>query len=223
MKFARQTILLAVVLSCGRLAALAQKPDDPRRDSQIWPDVTVNIKLDESLSLVLYGTIRLGRNDTALISQQAGIGLNRRFSQNLTGGFQYRFIENEPTPNRLSTEHRLFAELTPRAPLKFGFQVSDRNRIEWRNINHKVSWRYRNRLQFERPVKIGSRKITPYLAGESMYDTRFDTWNRNQIYIGARVPIVKHFTFDGFYMKQWDARSVPGFLNVVGTFVRLEF
>lgn len=222
MKFARQTILLAIVLSCGRLAALAQN-DDPRRDSQIWPDVTANIKLDKTLNLVLFGTLRLGRDDTALTSHQAGIGISRRMGQYLSGGVHYRFIENEPTPNRQSTEHRLFADLTPRAPLKLGIQFSDRNRIEWRNINDRVSWRYRNRLQLERAFTIGERKITPYISGESMYDTRFDTWNRNQLYIGARVPIVNHFTFDGFYMRQWDARALPGFLNVVGTFIRLEF
>ena len=223
MKLRSSICLLAILLVCAGSRTFAQRRDDPQHDSQIWPDIITNISLSEDLSLTLFGTARLGRNDSDLVNRQLGIGLNYSVNKNFGTAFQYRFIKNEPTPDRLSTEHRLHADLTPRAPLKFGFQISDRNRIEWRNINHKVSWRYRNRLQFERPVKIGSRKITPYLAGESMYDTRFDTWSRNQIYIGARVPIVKHFTFDGFYMKQWDARSVPGFLNVVGTFVRLEF
>ncbi len=223
MKFHPPTTLPVVLLVCLSFPALAQKADDPQRDSQIWPDVTATIKLDEKFSLILFGTIRFGRDDTALVSHQAGIGVSHRFNKYLTGGVQYRFVENEPTPDRQSTEHRVFAELTPRTPLKFGFQISDRNRIEWRNINDKVAWRYRNRLQFERPLSIGERKITPYFAGESMYDTRYDAWNRNQIYIGARVPIIKHVTFDGFYMKQWDARALPGFVNVFGAFWRLDF
>ena len=223
MKVHQQKILLAMLLACLSSRAVAQRRDDPQRDSQIWPDVIATVRLDEKLSLVLFGTLRLGRDDSALVNQQIGIGLNRNLSKNLATAVQYRYIKNEPTPNRLSIEHRLYADLTPRMALKFGFNVSDRNRIEWRNISDNVSWRYRNRIQFDRPFSLGERKITPYVSGESMYDTRFRTWNRNQLYIGARVPIIKHVTLDGFYMKQWDARALPGFLNVVGTFCRLEF
>lgn len=218
-------ILLALALACLGSSVFAQT-NDPQRDSQIWNDTTVNIKLNSSLSLLLFGTVRLGRDDSALISQQAGIGLSRSFGKRFSAGINYRYIENEPTPTRSSAEHRIFTDLTPRTSLKFGINVSDRNRIEWRDINQRTSWRYRNRLQFERPFGIAywrERKITPYIAGETMYDTRFDAWNRSQIYIGARLPLRKHVTFDGFYMKQWDARTRPGFLNVIGAFWRLEF
>lgn len=201
----------------------AQTRNDPQRDSQFWPDTTVTIKLDRNLNLVFFGTLRLGRDDSALVSQQAGIGLSRSFGKHFSSGINYRYIQNEPTPDRQSNEHRVFADFTPRTPLKFGINLSDRNRIEWRNINEKISWRYRNRLQFERPINIFERRITPYISGETMYDTRFDAWNRAQIYVGARVPLSKHLTFDGFYMKQWDARTRPGFLNVIGAFWRLEF
>lgn len=223
MKLQRQKILPAILLICLGTCAFAQRRDDAQRDSQFWPDTTATIKLDKNLSLVLFGTVRLGRDDTAQISRQGGIGLSRSFNRYLSGAVQYRFIHNEPTPNKLSNEHRIFAEVTTRMPLKFGFQISDRNRIEWRDINGQGSWRYRNRLQFERPFSVRDRKITPYIAGEPMYDTRYKTWNRTQAYLGARVPIVRHFTLDGFYMKQWDARTKPGFLHVIGTFIRLDF
>jgi hypothetical protein len=223
LKFHSKTILLAALLSCSSFPVLAQKVDNPGRDSQIWPDVTATIRLDDKYSLLLFGTIRFGRDDSALVSHQAGVGVSRKFNKYLTGTAQYRYVSNEPTPNKQSTEHRLFADLTPRIPLKFGIQISDRNRIEWRDINDKVSWRYRNRVQFERSINIGEHKITPYISGESQYDSRYDNWTRNQFYLGTRVPIVKHFTLDGFYMRQWDARSKPGFLHVVGTFIRLDF
>lgn len=223
MNIHKQKILLAILLACLGSRAFAQRRDDPQRDSQIWPDTTISIKLDEKLTLVMFGTIRFGRDDSAAVSHQAGIGISRRFFPKLSGGVHYRFIKNEPTPNRLSTEHRLWGELTPRTALKFGVNLSDRNRMEWRNINDKVSWRYRNRLQLERPLNLGEFKLTPYVSGETMYDTRFRTWNRSQVYVGARIPIAKHVTFDGFYMRQWDARALPGFLHVIGTFCRLEF
>jgi hypothetical protein len=216
-------LLFAVLLSSAGSSAFAQHSDDPRRDSQIWPDTTITIKLDRNFSLVLFGTLRMGRDDSAVVSQQAGISLSRSFGKRFVSTMGYRYIENEPTPDRQSTEHRVFADFTPRTQLKYGFSLSDRNRIEWRNINQKISWRYRNRLQFERPITVRERKITPYVAGEPMYDTRFHAWNRTQLYFGARLPLVKHITFDGFYMKQLDARVQPGFLNVFGAFWRLDF
>jgi hypothetical protein len=223
MQLYQRTILLLLILTGIKSLALAQRQDDPQRDSQIWPDVITTITLDEKNSLVLFGTLRLGRDDSALVNKQLGVGLNRLLNKNFSTAFQYRFIKNEPTPNRLSTEHRLHVDLTTRTSLKLGFNLSDRNRFEWRDINGRISWRFRNRLQFERPFSIGERRLTPYISGETMYDTRFDTWTRNQLYIGARVPIAKHLTLDGFYMRQWDARTQPGFLNVIGSFIRLDF
>ncbi|MDQ3009746.1 MAG: DUF2490 domain-containing protein [Acidobacteriota bacterium] len=219
-------VLLAILLIWLGSSAFAQS-SDPQRDTQIWPDATITFKLKNNFSLFLFGTIRLGRDDSALISQQAGIGLTRGFGKHFSASFSYRYVANEPTPGKSSTEHRVFADFTPRTPLKFGVNVSDRNRIEWRNINETISWRYRNRLQFDRPFSFPvhghERKITPYVSAESMYDTRYRAWNRTQMYMGARLPISKHVTFDGFYMKQWDARARPGFLNVFGAFWKLDF
>lgn len=210
------------VLALLSTNAAAQSRDD-LHDSQIWSDTQVNIKLRPELSLVLFGTLRLGRNDTAFVSQQTGGGLSRSFGKHFSSGLFYRFIASEPTPTRRSNEHRVFVDLTPRTALGKGFVVQDRNRLEWRNVSHRASWRYRNRLQFERPFNLWERKLTPYVSGEIYYDTRFRAWNRTQAFVGARFPLSKHVTFDGFYMRQWDAHTRPGFLHVIGAYWRLEF
>lgn len=218
------TILFQIaLLVCLRSQAQAQRADDPQRDTQIWPDTTVTIKLRPDISFIIHGTARFGRDSSALVNEQAGAGFSKSFGRNFSAGIFYRFINSEPTPNRRSGEHRIFLDLTPRKSLGKGFTLQDRNRIEWRDVNKRISWRYRNRLQFERPISINERKITPYFAVEPMYDTRFRAWSRTQMYIGTRIPLIKHVTFDGFYMRQFDARTRPGFLNVVGAYWRLEF
>jgi len=211
------------LLMCARSQAQTQRRDDPQRDTQFWPDTSVTIKLRPDINLILYGTARWGRDSSALVNEQAGFGFSKSFSKNLSSTIFYRFINSEPTPGRRSSEHRIYLDLTPRKSLGAGFTVQDRNRIEWRDVNQRTSWRYRNRLQFERPFSINERKITPYFAVEPMYDTRYHAWNRTQMYIGSRVPLIKHVTFDGFYMRQFDARTRPGFLHVIGGFWRLEF
>jgi len=216
-------IVLAAAMFCLRTSSFAQIPnDDPRRDTQVWNDTFLTIKLRSDLNLILFGTIRAGRDSSALVSEQAGVGMSKSFGKYFSGTVFYRYINSEPAPDRQSHEDRIYVDLTPRAPLGLGFSISDRNRVEWRNISHAVSWRYRNRLQFERPISIGERKITPYISGETQYDTRTHTLSRNQFFVGARAPLSRHVTFDGFYMRQWDARVNPGFLHVIGAYWRLE-
>ena len=84
-------------------------------------------------------------------------------------------------------------------------------------------YRYRNRVQLERPVAVGERRLTPYAAFEAFYDTRFRAWSRFQIYTGTRFPLTKQITLDSFYMHQWDSRAIPGYIDVVGALWRIEF
>lgn len=218
-----KTLVLLFVLLLLSLRTAAQSDDDPQRDAQIWPDAQVAFRLRPDLRLIFYGTMRLGRDDSALISERVGIGMSKSFGEHFSGGAFYYYIISEPTPTRRSSEHRVFVDLVPRRALGKGFIVQDRNRLEWRDVNQRTSWRYRNRLQFERPFNLGERRVTPYVAGELFFDTRFQTWNRQQIYVGARLPLNRHVTLDGFYSRTWDARARPGFLHIIGAFWRLEF
>lgn len=213
-------LLFILILLPLRTAA---QSNDPQRDSQIWPDAQVALKLRPDLRLIFYGTLRLGRDDSALISERAGVGMSKSFGEHFSSGAFYYYIRSEPTPTRRSSEHRIFVDLTPRRALGKGFLVQNRHRIEWRDVNQRTSWRYRNRVQFERPFNLGERRVTPYVAGETFYDTRFRTWSRQQIYVGARLPLSQHVTLDAFYSRTWDARTRPGFLNIIGAFWRLEF
>jgi hypothetical protein len=219
--FVAAGIFIFMILSRAQICA--QQSDNPNLDSQFWPDTQANIRIAPNLNLVLFGTIRLGRNDSAFVNEQAGIGLNRVWGRYLSSSVQYRYIKSEPTPERQAREHRIHMDITPRIYLVHKFVLTDRNRVEWRDVNSRTSWRYRNRLQLERGMAFRQIKLIPYLAIEPYYDTRFKAWNRTQLFSGARVPITKHVTFDGFYMRQWDARVNPGFLHVIGAFWRLEF
>lgn len=200
----------------------AQNRDDTAADTQIWPDVPISIKIDPNYSVIIHATVRLGRNNSAFVNEQVGIGLRRAFGNYFSASLNYRYLNSEPAPARLVREKRIFTDLTPRFPLGHGFQLQDRNRLEWRDVNGRINYRYRNRIQIERSFDIGEKKITPYLAAEAFYDTRFRAWNRKQFFAGSRLPLTRHLTFDGFYMRQLDDRVNPGFLHVFGTFLRLD-
>jgi len=211
-------ILLLLTASTAR----AQTRDDPAADTQIWPDTQITINLDRNCSIVIHGTIRLGRNNSAFVNEQIGAGFRRSIGRYFSTSLNFRFLNSEPAPTRLVREKRIFVDLTPRFPVGAGFQLQDRNRIEWRDVNGRIDYRYRNRLQLERSFSLGEMKVTPYISSEAFYDTRFGAWNRSQHFVGMRVPLNKHLTLDGFYMRQLDDRVRPGFLHVIGTFLRVE-
>lgn len=207
----------------------AQSVEDTEHDAQLWPDVQVNFNLRQQWSVFLFGTMRLGRDWATVTNEQIGFGASKRIGANLTTLVSYRYLHTEAIPGRHVNEHRVFGDVTPRfnlgrlGRLGRGFTLVDRNRFEWRRVNGRYMYRYRNRVQLERPVAVGERRLTPYAAFEAFYDTRFRAWSRFQIYTGTRLPLTKQITLDSFYMHQWDSRAIPGYIDVVGALWRIEF
>ena len=201
--------------------------NDPTDDVQWWPDLLLNWHMKPTFSLNLFGTVRRGQHNDAPSATQLGGGFNWALHRNFSLASQYRHVVTTPTPTRRAEEERLHIDGTPRANLGAGFTFSDRNRVEFRHVNGVFSMRYRNRSQIERPVRLTfngqEQPITPYFSFEVFYDSRSRAWSRKQIYTGARVPLIKHVTFNGFYMRQFDAQARPGYLDVIGTFLQFEF
>ncbi|NOT60383.1 MAG: DUF2490 domain-containing protein [Acidobacteria bacterium] len=199
----------------------------PTNDVQWWPDMQLTWRIKPNFGVVLFGTIRRGQHNDAAITKQRGLGFNWTAHRNFTVASQYRKVINTFTPERRTEEDRLHFDFTPRANLGKGFVVTDRNRIEFRNLNGVFATRYRNRSQIERPLHVTldghEHTLTPYFSVEVFYDSRTQAWSRKQIYTGARLPVIEHVTFNGFYMKQWDAVARPGYLHVIGTFLVFDF
>ena len=217
----KKILLLLLLLTAARVRVAAQEQDN--EDVQLWPDVTVGFRLNPAVTLNLFGTLRFGQDVSARITHQVGAGLNLRVNKYLNIVPAYRHAWSYPTPTRRSQENRYFLDVTPRLPLPKGFTLLDRNRGEVRDINHQVSWRYRNRVQLEKALSWHEHEITPYLAGEFHYDSRYHAWNRKQFWMGTRVPVSKHVTLDLHYSRNLDQRARPGYWHVLGLMTRMEF
>jgi hypothetical protein len=215
-------ILTGVLTGLGG-AAQAQTLGDTEHDAQLWPDVQVSFNLRNRWSVFLFGTMRLGRDWAAVTNEQIGVGVTKRLGNNLTMAASYRHLHTEAIPERHVNEDRLFGDVTPRFNLRKRLVLVDRNRFEWRKVNGDFMYRYRNRIQIERPIAVREKTLTPYTSFEAFYDSRFRAWSRFQSYSGMRIPLTKNVTFDGFYMHQWDSRAVPGYIDVVGALWRIEF
>jgi hypothetical protein len=213
-------LLLFLSVLCTNVHA--QSEAEPSSDLQWWPDTSLSVSLNEQLTCAFFITVRPGRNVSAVVNRQFGVGLSWAIKPNLSSSVQYRHILSDPTEQRHAEEHRLHLDLTPRFALGKGITLVNRTRAEYRRINGAVSGRFRDRLQFEKDLSLREYRLTPYVAGETYFDTRSHTLNRNQVYVGSRLPVNKHLTLDAFYMHQWDARTKPGYWHIIGTFLRFE-
>ena len=217
----KKLLLLLLWLTAAQVRTVAQERDND--DIQLWPDVTVSVRLNPTVALNFFGTLRFGQDVSARITHQVGAAASFRVNDYLSFASAYRHAWSYPTPTRRSRENRYFWDVTPRLPLPKGFTLSDRNRGEVRDIGDQVSWRYRNRIQLDKALSWHEHEITPYVASEFHYESRYQTWNRKMIWAGARVPVHKHVTLDIHYSHTWDARARPGYWDVVGLMTRMEF
>jgi hypothetical protein len=105
-----------------------------------------------------------------------------------------------------------------------GILLSDRNHadLDWKSGN--LSWHYRNRIDVERPWKIRSYHLSPYVDAEFWYTSQYSKWSKTSIFAGCLFPFGKHVGFDPYYEHQNDTGSSPNqVLNQLGLILNLWF
>ena len=222
----RVVILAVALLIIGNrglcAAQFSQRPSARKADTQEWNDVQVAIPLSKSADLLVLGTLRLGQNVTSPAEERIGGGFNFRIKKYVYLTPTYEYVRTQPGGGRKGNEHRLSFAATFRRPLE-KFTISDRNLIERRIRDPQLdSFRYRNRFQIERPLKLGGLRVLGYVSDEIFYESSLKRWVRNQFTAGVSRRFSKHFVQDFYYARQNDAYTRPGDLNVIGTVLRIR-
>jgi hypothetical protein len=121
----------------------------------------------------------------------------------LAAGYNYIFPPGSPSTNRM------ILAATSHLPMKPGLLLSDRNRsdIDW--SNGKFTWRYRNKLEIEKPLVIHSYHPSPYASVELYYESQYQKWSTTEIYVGCLFPIKKRFELDSYYEHQNNTGKSP--------------
>jgi len=209
--------LFLAIAPAGCLAIRAQSVSPPREDTQIWTETQLAIPIDKQVSLVLLGTLRFGRNVSRPVNERIGAGVSLKAGKYLTVFPFYLHIASQPTSTSHSTEDRITLEATLKFPAG-RFTIADRNRVEF-HIHHPAPnfTQYRNRLQLEHQLKVGTLEVDGFVADEVFYDSIANAWIRNRFYLGAIRKINKHFTLELYYVRQNDSHSQPGDINALGT------
>ncbi|MDX2041998.1 MAG: DUF2490 domain-containing protein [Acidobacteriota bacterium] len=202
----------------------AQTP--PQDDNQFWNEVQLIKALDKKHDLIVIGVLRVGQNLKRPVDERIGAGLAFKPNKYLTLMPTYLYVDQQPFPGRRISEHRLVMNVTGKVNLgKFLF--TDRNLYE-RRVRHdsRDFTVYRNRLQIDYPVKIGSFAFKPFVADEVWYSTQQGPggrqgWFRNRISGGIIKQFSERLNAEFFYLRQNDGIARPGDVHALGTLVRV--
>jgi hypothetical protein len=191
------------------------------QEAEFLPEVDVFLKLNASARLrVQASNTREGGDPTQLaigpdvelylrplirLQEVTAFDLDDAKSRPLvvTAGYRYLATPGSPSTNR--------TELTATShfPMKHGFLVSDRNRSDLDLSNGKSKWRYRNKLEIEKPVAIRSYHPAPYASVEVYYESQYEKWSTTEVYAGSLFPIKKRFELDAYYEHQNNTGESP--------------
>ena len=150
------------------------------------PAMQRHLPLNEKFRLFFLATTTKAEETRDNVEGQVGAHIDYNLSRkvSLRTGYRYGFSLGGSDPFK---EHRIIFEQTLRQPLPRQVLFTDRNREDLRWVNGEFSTRYRNRVTLEREFKVLNRPITPYGSAEVFYDSRFKTWNRNRLAVGAQI------------------------------------
>ena len=113
------------------------------------------------------------------------------------------------SPTSAST-NRMELTATAHVPMvKPGLLLSDTNRADLDWSNGDFTWRYRNKLELEKPLTIRSYHPAPYASVEVYYESKYQKVSTTEIYVGCLFPIRTRFELNPYYEHQNNTGKSP--------------
>lgn len=217
-------ILCFVLPALLNLAATAQTPVT---DFQIWNETTLIKPITKTkdgkgkevprLSILFFGTLRLGQNRAYPVDRRVGAGFDLRLNDNFSITPTYLYRSGEPGRGRDEFEHRIRFDLNFHHKWK-NFVIKNRDRIEYRARNSKSDTvRFRNKSTFLVPVRKNDVEIfAPFVSTEPYYDFSAKAWTSNEFSAGIAKKLNKSVSAEFFYLHRNNKGPVLKHINGFG-------
>lgn len=192
-------------------------------DFQVWHTENQEARVCKDTTLALEEEFRFGDDASEFFYHHYDAGLLYDVNKNLSLGVNYRQVY-ELKGDKFKGEERPHISAILKGDLG-GFQLDDRNRLEYRHFNYQSDfWRYRNKFTARFPWKFTKFKIQPYLADEIFVDFKETDFSRNRFYSGLGFNLTKNIKADVYYLLQVNKSSGKWTkANVLGTKLKVVF
>jgi hypothetical protein len=160
------------------IPAPACRADDVTR--QFWPQfyLVKQAENNKSVTTIFMLNLTTNRATQDLTDGEIGLDVAYKVRPNVLTRIGYHYLRsNLAGEDDVQTEHRINLDLSPVWQLDRFINIYDRNRIEFRDVEGDLSWRYRNRFRLERNFTIRGwvsrlQLLTPYTMAELTYDPK---------------------------------------------------
>jgi hypothetical protein len=211
-----------VLLWLGLLTGTAQADDD-LYSTEFWPKLEVYYAIEER-SRVLFtaaGTraSEAAAEGSAVSFQDAQFSVN--FDYTLAPILRKDVPQSEWSKNRLLWARLGFeygsslssgtdafrsytgiVELNSRMPLGDDIWLTNRLRVDFRNLNGEPSQRYRVRIGATGSATVFDHPYAPFADVEALYDTRYAQWSRLVLKGGFETPIAEGWRVEPYIAVQ---------------------
>jgi hypothetical protein len=213
-----RSIFLAATLISGSLAPAATT-------TEIWPELDLWFHLTEPLRLLLTDSGVRDSESGDKTQAAGGVYIDYRLSKNISFRAGYRYLQGLElsTGARGNVEHRQVYDFNYYWHLGKDAQIVDRTRIDVRDQNGKMTYRYRNRLLFNHELEVRGVRLIPYASAELFYDTQYDRLNRLQFRLGATLPTGPNLAWDFYLARQRDTYPTTKFANALGITLNVKY
>lgn len=191
-------------------------------------DFETRINLDATHSLskstdFLFGTeVYFSRDQGHMAYRKISTGFSFCWGKFLTFEPYYQYSLRDSASGPLRHENRLAFATTVGTPWKH-WVISDRNLGERRFEEDGQSWRYRNRIEFSRPLNLERKQVSVFVWDEVYYSSTARRWYRNRVALGASRRLTRKIAIEVYYLHQNDGYSRPGDLDGVEMTLRTRF
>lgn len=214
--------ILRRMLAVAIAVALAYTAAGAETNHEFWPELDTWVRLSQSLQLLFVTAGTRDRDSGDRTDGEGGAYLDYRMSEaiSLRGGFDDQRNIAQAPGEQDSIELRGVFDFNYRWRIGDQGMLTDRARIDIRDIEDEVSYRVRNRLRYEREIKLSRTTLTPYANIEFYYDSRYDTVSRLRAESGTTVPFGR--MVEGDFYVGWQRDTRPQSKDVLGFGITLN-
>jgi len=190
-------------------------------DWEYWNNYAIAGLIRDDLRFKVKTEFRYNDNAGNHYYSHYDVGLDWKIKDWFILGPYYRHV-NEKKQRDWKVEYRPHLNATFRWEL-FGLAFSDRNRLEYRIREDRSFVRYRNKLTANLR-SFTQFKIQPYVADELFYDFYADEFNKNRVYAGFDLDLIKRLKAGVYYILE--CRRKKGNwtkANVIGVGLKYTF
>jgi hypothetical protein len=237
MKFFCRCIPIFCLLYCYSVPQIALAQDTIPAQEEIWPEVDLFLKVNDRHRLYLLVSGTRQRNsyytdgsfgihyDYFFMREnyfvKEGMDSTRKYNMWIRGGYMY--AASPPSQEDVFREHTIVTEANHRLYLPDHWLLTNKNRVDWRMRDDKLTVRYRPRLNIERDFSTGYATFTGYFYTEYFINFGKSNLNRLRLCVGSEFWLFRFLSFEIYYLHQFPNKPDVGQTDAIGLAFKFYF